>query len=94
MLIMNPPYERLKTDKSDFRQIHKDENLYHSNRSSVENIVRLIKKSDAFPLSSEGILDLYKLLIITFYESLSTLEELNRVSRFQGDNSFLPGMRG
>ncbi len=63
VLIMNPPYERLKIDKSDFNQISKAESIYHTNKQSTANLVKIIKKSKEYPLSSQGVLDLYKLFI-------------------------------
>ncbi len=63
VLIMNPPYERLKIDKSDFTQISKPENIYHSHKQNNSNLVKIIKKSNEYLLSSQGVLDLYKLFI-------------------------------
>jgi len=63
VLIMNPPYERLKIDKSDFNQISKAKGTYHKAKHSTSSLVKTIKKSKEYPLSSQGVLDLYKLFI-------------------------------
>ncbi|MBL7132141.1 MAG: Eco57I restriction-modification methylase domain-containing protein [Candidatus Omnitrophica bacterium] len=63
ILVMNPPYERLKVDKSDFKDANDEHRLYEKNKKFIGGLVSMIKKSHRYPLSDEGVLDLYKLFI-------------------------------
>lgn len=60
VLIMNPPYERLKIDKSDFSRLAKSEDIYETHKNDNSNLVKIIKKSNEYPLSSQGILDKFR----------------------------------
>ncbi len=51
-IIANPPYDRLKADKAT-----------HKYKNEVSEYINKIKTSGLYPLSSTGVLDLYKLFI-------------------------------
>ncbi len=61
VLVMNPPYERLKVDKSDY--IDLDNDLYQKHVEETKRLIKNVRASDYFLLSSHGVLDLYKLFV-------------------------------
>lgn len=63
IVVMNPPYERLKTDISSFCKINDGSDLYNNEKKETINLARLIRTSKQYPLSDKGVLDLYKLFI-------------------------------
>jgi len=63
ILVMNPPYERLKTDKSNFSKIDDGDNFYKGEKQETVDFVRAVRHSGQYPLAGTGVLDLYKLFI-------------------------------
>ena len=63
LLLMNPPYERLKVDKSEYKNISNSDDLYQKEKFRIEKLVAFIRSSKNYPLSANGVLDLYKLFI-------------------------------
>lgn len=63
VLVMNPPYDRLKVDSSDFEGIENSEVLYRNAKEEVEFLVKSLKQTGYYPLSTVGVLDSYKLFI-------------------------------
>ncbi len=63
ILVMNPPYERLKTDRSNFSKIGNGDIVYDAEREETAAFVQNVRRSGIFPLAGKGVLDLYKLFI-------------------------------
>jgi len=79
ILVMNPPYERLKTDISSFKDVSNGGVLYEASKKHTEERVSLYKNSGQYPLSARGVLDLYKLFI----------ERAFQITSQQGNISFI-----
>jgi len=63
VVVMNPPYERLKVDNSDYDNLDEQSVLCNDKKKSMAKLVKSIRSSNQYPLSSSGVLDLYKLFI-------------------------------
>lgn len=63
ILVMNPPYERLKTDKSNFVGINDGGVFYKDEKKETIDFVQAIRRSGQYSLAGTGVLDLYKLFI-------------------------------
>ena len=63
VVVMNPPYERLKIDQQDLGGLFADNDYCAQRRKTVSDLVAYIRNSGNFPLSSYGVLDMYKIFL-------------------------------
>ncbi len=79
VIVMNPPYERLKVDISSYKDLPNGDDLYREDRKKTEHKVKLYKDSGQYPLTARGVLDMYKLFI----------EKAIRLASAKGSVSFI-----
>lgn len=63
LIVMNPPYERLKLDHPELGNMSSDKDYYEKRKKALSDLVSYIRNSGNFPLSAHGVLDMYKIFV-------------------------------